>query len=138
MADITFSKPTYTNGTNALSAATFQPLANALDEIAHEANRTGVLSADKVNGADVFTTSGAGGDDGNAGQPPAPKPTNTSGAVGRWMNTGSANVPSDGTWAHIAFKAGAYYAAALVPGGTDLNTYWGTTGITDALVWRVI
>jgi hypothetical protein len=55
MADITFSKPTYANGVNALSAATFQPLANAIDEIAHQANRTGILAADTVPGYGIGT-----------------------------------------------------------------------------------
>lgn len=57
-----------------------------------------------INAAKVWTTTGTGADDGNGGQPPAPKPTASAG-IGLWtlINPGdnTAYAPS-GTYAYFA------------------------------------
>lgn len=75
--------------------------------------------------------------DGNAGQPPAPKPLYGSTAIGAWYDSASSSLPATGTFAVISFKSGAYYkAVAGVAGGSDMNTFFGTTGITTLAYWR--
>jgi len=55
MADITYTKPTWANGQDpALSAANAQALSDAVDAVAHKANRgAAVLEADTVPGAGI-------------------------------------------------------------------------------------
>ena len=81
MADITYSKPTWVDGSSvALSAANLQAISDAVDKICHLANRGGaVLEADKMASqlaaAFWYSSSGTGGSDGNGGQPPMGKAT---------------------------------------------------------------
>jgi hypothetical protein len=65
MADITFAKPTFTDGVSQVSAATFQPIADALDAVVKRA---------------WISTTATGGEDGNGGQPPSAKPNRTIGS----------------------------------------------------------
>lgn len=77
--------------------------------------------------------------DGNGGRPPAPKPQTGTTEAGLWGGTSGYTTPAySGTYAVIAFKSGAFYGA--VPAATpsaDMNTWFGTTGITGIVYWRV-
>lgn len=78
MADISFTKKTLQDLVDACAASLFQRYEDALDKITHLANRGGaILDADTVGGTSGaalwYSSSGTGGSDGNAGQPPAPK-----------------------------------------------------------------
>jgi hypothetical protein len=78
---------------------------------------------------------GSANDD-NGGQPPAPKPRNSTGNVGHWQYA-TDTLPATGTFATISFKSGLFFAAeAGIAGGTNMNTYWSTTGINAVIFWR--
>jgi hypothetical protein len=133
MADITFSKPTFVDGTSQVSAATFQPVVDALDAVVKRA---------------WISTTATGGEDGNDGQPPAPKPKTYDGNQGSWVlsqfgSTVQGSIAAGGRWAYMAWSrviaTGAWtdYAAGVVVGGSDILTP--SSGIeTLILQWRIL
>ena len=82
MAEISFTHKSLVDGVDPCGTSVFQRYENAIDQLCHDASRVTagtILDADTVSGAGitagkhVWTTTSAAGDDGNGGQPPAPK-----------------------------------------------------------------
>ena len=88
------------------------------------------------------------GNDGNGGQPPAPKPRNSANNIGHWIgisnSTGAAlNLPAGGKWAYYRLSfvtssgaiAGTGGGAGLA-GGSELGA--ATSGVLhSAIIWRI-
>ncbi len=104
MADITFTKPTWVNGTTpAINGTNLQAQSDALDAVCHKANRgSAVLVADQLGSqlaaAFWYSSSGTGGSDGNGGQPPAPKAVKWTGELASGIAQSFTLPASNGTW----------------------------------------
>jgi hypothetical protein len=117
MADITFAKPTFVDGTSQVSAATFQPVVDALDAVVKRA---------------WISTTATGGEDGNDGQPPAPKPNRSGTKPPGYFQVsqyGNGETPTTPEWTGkikwISMNAVLVGTTGTVQGVTDANTSLG-------------
>ena len=136
MADIAYTKPTWVNGSTVpISAANLQAISDAVDALADRA---------------WVSTTATGGEDGNGGQPPAPKPTDGTpaggaNAQGKFIainQNSDYTLPAGGTWivAITIFvnSTGVYstnYVGSDVAGGTTISSSGGTLKLSG-FVWR--
>jgi len=103
----------------------------------------GGLDADKVDGiqgtALWYSSNGTGGSDGNAGQPPAPKPhTLGTNAIGEWRqavySAPNTIAPPGGTWAYLSLLGARFYVGTIAGGGI---LQAGSDVSTTLLCWRI-
>ena len=145
MGEISFTKESLVDGVSPCGTSVFQRYENAIDQLCHDASRVTagtILDADTVSGAGitagkhVWTTTSAAGDDGNGGQPPAPKPSASAGAgyfvygVNCTWSGGFTLAPAGGQWVFVYQLGGNWYVTFVAGGGQISNndvraTVWG-------------
>lgn len=138
---IGYSKPTWTNGSGtAISAANLQALSDATKIMADACDSGASATATKIWNDK---------NDGNAGQPPAPKPRSaTDSDIGQLKRLvggtgGDCVLPSGGTWAWVVttYTSGSpstYYqmAAGVSAGGSTVAAAIAGK-FNDGFCWRV-
>jgi hypothetical protein len=126
MAIGAYTNPTWANGgTPAINSANLQAATDQIKNIT-DAAVSGGASPTKI-----WTST----NDGNGGQPPAPKPTGSAG-IGNWVDCtryigGSSGAV--GSWANIIFSSGTltYAGASVGAGGFDYGAG------TKLICWRI-